>query len=148
MVRQKETALQRKRRLEKEARKRQEKREQETDEARAIRREKDRLRKQKKQLNKTLENTSSRLATDREPFTTMVANETMLAAFRVSEFHQLLGFAGRSKAGRKTELQKRALDLLKIRSPPILVKITELYKKIHVRTICLFKRRVGEDSIF
>ncbi|XP_050515482.1 E3 SUMO-protein ligase PIAS2-like isoform X3 [Diabrotica virgifera virgifera] len=55
---------------------------------------------------------------------------TMLAAFRVSEFHQLLGFAGRSKAGRKTELQKRALDLLKIRSPPILVKITELYKKI------------------
>ncbi|CAG9839813.1 unnamed protein product [Diabrotica balteata] len=55
---------------------------------------------------------------------------TMLATFRVSELQMLLGFAGRNKSGRKTELQQRALDLLKVRSHPIHQKIRDLYKTI------------------
>ncbi|XP_072395892.1 E3 SUMO-protein ligase PIAS2-like isoform X2 [Diabrotica undecimpunctata] len=54
----------------------------------------------------------------------------MLATFRVSELQMLLGFAGRNKSGRKTELQQRALDLLKVRSHPIHQKIRDLYKTI------------------
>ncbi|XP_046403040.1 E3 SUMO-protein ligase PIAS3 isoform X2 [Ischnura elegans] len=54
----------------------------------------------------------------------------MVLSFRVSELQMLLGFAGRNKTGRKTELQTRALDLLKLRSAPITIKIKELYKTI------------------
>lgn len=56
--------------------------------------------------------------------------QTMLLSFRVSELHMLLGFAGRNKSGRKTELQQRALELLRVRSHPIHQKIRELYKTI------------------
>lgn len=54
----------------------------------------------------------------------------MLVTFRVSELQMLLGFAGRNKSGRKNELQQRALELLRVRSPPIQQKIRELYKTI------------------
>lgn len=52
----------------------------------------------------------------------------MVLTFRVSELQVLLGFAGRNKSGRKDQLQSRALDLLKLRSAPIHMKIRELYK--------------------
>jgi hypothetical protein len=54
----------------------------------------------------------------------------MVLTFRVSELQMLLGFAGRNKSGRKTELQARAVDLLKLRSLPIQMKIKDLYKQI------------------
>ncbi|XP_044263413.1 E3 SUMO-protein ligase PIAS2 [Tribolium madens] len=54
----------------------------------------------------------------------------MLITFRVSELQMLLGFAGRNKSGRKTELQQRALELLRVRSHPIHQKIRDLYKSI------------------
>ncbi|KAK9875249.1 hypothetical protein WA026_007641 [Henosepilachna vigintioctopunctata] len=56
----------------------------------------------------------------------------MLVTFRVSELQMLLGFAGRNKTGRKTELQQRAHELLRVRSQPIQQKIRDLYKTIHV----------------
>ncbi|CAH1164681.1 unnamed protein product [Phaedon cochleariae] len=52
----------------------------------------------------------------------------MLVSFRVSELQMLLGFAGRNKTGRKSELQQRALELLRVRSHPIHQKIKDLYK--------------------
>ncbi|XP_060825864.1 E3 SUMO-protein ligase PIAS1 isoform X2 [Bombus pascuorum] len=54
----------------------------------------------------------------------------MILSFRVSELQMLLGFAGRNKSGRKNELQARALELLRLRSHPIQLKIRELYKSI------------------
>ncbi|XP_026287154.1 E3 SUMO-protein ligase PIAS4 isoform X2 [Frankliniella occidentalis] len=54
----------------------------------------------------------------------------MLMSFRVSELQMLLGFAGRNKSGRKTELQARALELLRLRSEPVSMKIRELFKTI------------------
>ncbi|XP_068981333.1 E3 SUMO-protein ligase PIAS2 isoform X4 [Bombus flavifrons] len=56
--------------------------------------------------------------------------ENMILSFRVSELQMLLGFAGRNKSGRKNELQARALELLRLRSHPIQLKIRELYKSI------------------
>ncbi|CAH1098554.1 unnamed protein product [Psylliodes chrysocephalus] len=56
--------------------------------------------------------------------------KNMLVTFRVSELQMLLGFAGRNKSGRKTELQQRALELLRVRSHPIHQKIRDLYKTI------------------
>ncbi|KAJ8924331.1 hypothetical protein NQ315_007127, partial [Exocentrus adspersus] len=56
--------------------------------------------------------------------------QSMLITFRVSELQMLLGFAGRNKSGRKTELQQRALELLRVRSHPIHQKIRDLYKTI------------------
>lgn len=64
--------------------------------------------------------------------------QTMLLSFRVSELHMLLGFAGRNKSGRKTELQQRALELLRVRSHPIHQKIRELYKTIQAWVISNF----------
>ncbi|KAK2175977.1 hypothetical protein NP493_692g05011 [Ridgeia piscesae] len=50
--------------------------------------------------------------------------------FRVSELQVLLGFAGRNKSGRKTELLQRCLHLVeKGCSTPIQIKIRELYKR-------------------
>lgn len=46
----------------------------------------------------------------------------------------LLSFAGRSRSGRKTELQTRALELIKLRSSPINAKIRELYRSIQQQT--------------
>lgn len=48
--------------------------------------------------------------------------------FRVSELQVLLGFAGRNKSGRKTELLERALSLLKYNSTPVQLKIRELFR--------------------
>lgn len=56
--------------------------------------------------------------------------QNMVMTFRVSELQMLLGFAGRNKSGRKTELQTRALELLRLKSTPIQMKIRELYKSI------------------
>jgi len=52
----------------------------------------------------------------------------MVLAFRVSELHVLLGFAGRNKSGRKQDLTQRALGLVqKNCSLPVQAKIKELY---------------------
>ncbi|KAK0177680.1 hypothetical protein PV328_001709 [Microctonus aethiopoides] len=56
--------------------------------------------------------------------------ENMVLSFRVSELQMLLGFAGRNKSGRKNELQTRALELLRLQSHPVQLKIRELYKTI------------------
>ncbi|EEB14903.1 sumo ligase, putative, partial [Pediculus humanus corporis] len=52
----------------------------------------------------------------------------MILSFRVSELHMLLGFAGRDKSGRKSELQNRAIELLQLGSYPVILKIKNLYK--------------------
>lgn len=53
----------------------------------------------------------------------------MVMSFRVSELQVLLGYAGRNKTGRKTELLNRALQLVsRGASVPIQIKIRELYK--------------------
>ncbi|XP_014672923.1 PREDICTED: E3 SUMO-protein ligase PIAS2-like isoform X2 [Priapulus caudatus] len=52
----------------------------------------------------------------------------MVMMFRVSELQVLLGFAGRNKTGRKTELLERALALLKFNSVPVQLKVQELYR--------------------
>jgi hypothetical protein len=53
----------------------------------------------------------------------------MVMSFRESELQVLLGYAGRNKTGRKTELVQRALQLVqKGASVPIQIKIRELYK--------------------
>lgn len=54
----------------------------------------------------------------------------MLFSFRVSELQMLLGYAGRNKTGRKTELQQRALELLRVRSQSVHQKIRDLHKTI------------------
>ncbi|XP_039291267.1 E3 SUMO-protein ligase PIAS3-like [Nilaparvata lugens] len=56
--------------------------------------------------------------------------KNMVMTFRVSELQMLLGYAGRNKSGRKTELQARAVELLRLKSTPIQLKIKELYKTI------------------
>ncbi|XP_069691208.1 E3 SUMO-protein ligase PIAS2 isoform X2 [Periplaneta americana] len=58
------------------------------------------------------------------------ALKNMVLSFRVSELQMLLGFAGRNKSGRKTELQARAVELLRLRSTPVQMKIKDLYKSI------------------
>lgn len=65
--------------------------------------------------------------------------QNMLVTFRVSELQMLLGFAGRNKTGRKTELQQRAIDLLRVRSHPIQQKIRDLYKTIQWVTLFIEK---------
>lgn len=54
----------------------------------------------------------------------------MLMSFRVSELQSLLGFAGRSKSGRKHELMGRALQMLKSEgNHPVRKKVRELYER-------------------
>lgn len=60
--------------------------------------------------------------------------KNMVMTFRVSELTMLLSFAGRSRSGRKTELQMRALELIKLRSSPINAKVRELYRSIQQQT--------------
>jgi len=50
----------------------------------------------------------------------------MVKAFRMLELQNLMVFAGRSKAGRKNELQARALELVQLKSSDINLKIKEL----------------------
>ncbi|XP_013785211.2 E3 SUMO-protein ligase PIAS2-like isoform X2 [Limulus polyphemus] len=52
----------------------------------------------------------------------------MIMNFRLSELQVLLGFAGRNKSGKKSELQARALELLNLNSVPVQMKIRELQK--------------------
>nr|CAD7457424.1 unnamed protein product [Timema tahoe] len=52
----------------------------------------------------------------------------MILSFSVSQLQALLDYAGRNKSGRKTELQSRAVDLLKLHSTPVNMKIKALYK--------------------
>lgn len=61
----------------------------------------------------------------------------MVMNFRVSELTMLLSFAGRSRSGRKTELQLRALELIKLRSSPINAKVRELYRSIQQQTVAI-----------
>lgn len=65
------------------------------------------------------------------------ALKNMVMGFRVSELTMLLSFAGRSRSGRKNELQARALELIKLRSNPINAKIRELYRSIQQQTLAL-----------
>ncbi|KAF8782165.1 E3 SUMO-protein ligase PIAS1 like protein [Argiope bruennichi] len=55
----------------------------------------------------------------------------MIRAFRVSDLQSLLSYAGRNKGGKKYDLQNRALDLLKLRSSAIEMKIREIYHNRH-----------------
>lgn len=50
----------------------------------------------------------------------------MVRAFRMSELQTLMAFAGRSKTGRKTDLQERAEGLCKLNTNDINLKIKEL----------------------
>jgi len=61
--------------------------------------------------------------------------KNMVMNFRVSELTMLLSFAGRSRSGRKTELQLRSLELIKMRSSTINAKIRELYRSIQQQTM-------------
>lgn len=57
-------------------------------------------------------------------------SQHMLMSFRVTELQVLLGFAGRSKSGRKHELMGRSLQLLKCEGNyPVRAKIRELYQR-------------------
>ena len=52
----------------------------------------------------------------------------MVKSFRVAELQELLGFANRSKTGRKHQLMGRALEMLKCEpGPKVRTKIRELY---------------------
>lgn len=61
----------------------------------------------------------------------MIVLQNMIMSFRVAELQMLLGFAGKSKSGKKNELQAQALDLLKGRSLTLGVqnKIKELHRQ-------------------
>nr|CAD7401486.1 unnamed protein product [Timema poppensis] len=56
----------------------------------------------------------------------------MILSFSVSQLQALLDYAGRNKSGRKTELQSRAVDLLKLHSTPVNMKIKALYKSFSI----------------
>ncbi|XP_014605898.1 PREDICTED: E3 SUMO-protein ligase PIAS3 isoform X3 [Polistes canadensis] len=70
----------------------------------------------------------------------------MVLSFRVSELQMLLGFAGRNKSGRKNELQARALELLRLRSHPVQLKIRELYKTIQADQLAAHQMYVQTDG--
>lgn len=55
--------------------------------------------------------------------------EKMVRSFRVSDLQSLLIYAGRNKNGKKTDLQVRALDLVKLRSAAIDMKIREIHQQ-------------------
>ena len=56
--------------------------------------------------------------------------QRMVMSFRISELQALLQFAGRPRSGRKKDLLENGLELVRIRSTPIHMKIRELYKSI------------------
>jgi len=57
--------------------------------------------------------------------------KNMVLAFRMSELQCLMVFAGKSKAGRKTDLQDRAVELVKLDSTDINLKIKELSNSMY-----------------
>ena len=60
---------------------------------------------------------------------------SMVLMFRIAELNALLKFAGKSTAGKKTDLQKRALDLVKANpTNDVRMKVRELSKAMY-RTI-------------
>lgn len=60
----------------------------------------------------------------------LMSSQHMLMSFRVSELQSLLGFAGRSKSGRKHELMGRALQMLKGEgNHAVRKKLRELYER-------------------
>jgi len=64
----------------------------------------------------------------------MTENEklrNMVLAFRMSELQCLMVFAGKSKVGRKTDLQDRAVELINIDSSDINIKIKELSRSMY-----------------
>ncbi|XP_015125936.1 E3 SUMO-protein ligase PIAS3 [Diachasma alloeum] len=76
--------------------------------------------------------------------------ENMVLSFRVSELQMLLGFAGRNKSGRKNELQLRALELLRLRSHPVQLKIRELYKTIQADQLAahqMYSQQSGDSQL-
>jgi len=57
--------------------------------------------------------------------------QNMVRAFRMSELQSLMVFAGKSKAGRKTDLQERAVELIELGSSDIKIKIKELSNNMY-----------------
>ncbi|KAK6633301.1 hypothetical protein RUM44_003902 [Polyplax serrata] len=57
--------------------------------------------------------------------------KTMIKCFRVHELQLLLSFAGRSRNGKKHELQERVLSLLKLQPEPLAIKIKHLYNSMN-----------------
>ncbi|KAH8019897.1 hypothetical protein MRX96_058343 [Rhipicephalus microplus] len=55
------------------------------------------------------------------------AYRRMISSLQIKDLRLLLGFAGRKKTGKKKELERRALTLLRNRPAHILAKIKELY---------------------
>jgi len=55
----------------------------------------------------------------------------MVQTFRMSELQSLMVFAGRSKAGRKSDLQARAVELVRLNSSDINLKIKELSSSMY-----------------
>ncbi|XP_065217637.1 E3 SUMO-protein ligase PIAS1-like [Planococcus citri] len=57
--------------------------------------------------------------------------KSMVLQFKVADLQLLLGFAGQNKIGRKTELQKKALNLINNKmSIPLEMKIRQMYRDI------------------
>jgi len=56
---------------------------------------------------------------------------SMVQTFRMSELQSLMIFAGRSKAGRKSDLQARAVELVRLNSSDINLKIKELSSSMY-----------------
>jgi len=56
---------------------------------------------------------------------------SMVQTFRMSELQSLMVFAGRSKAGRKSDLQARAVELVRLNSSDINLKIKELSSSMY-----------------
>nr|CAD7398244.1 unnamed protein product [Timema cristinae] len=66
---------------------------------------------------------------------TLSLDQNMILSFSVSQLQALLDYAGRNKSGRKTELQSRAVDLLKLHSTPVNMKIKALYKSFSYHAV-------------
>ncbi|XP_054724066.1 E3 SUMO-protein ligase PIAS2-like [Uloborus diversus] len=72
----------------------------------------------------------------------------MIMNFRVSDLQVLLGFAGRNKTGKKQELQGRALDLVKIKSPAVDMKVRELHgRRYHNQIVRTNSYEVGDRNV-
>jgi len=57
--------------------------------------------------------------------------KSMVLAFRMNELQTLMVYAGRSKTGKKTDLQNRAIELVRLNSPDINSKIRELSNQMY-----------------
>ena len=57
--------------------------------------------------------------------------QSLVSAFRMSELQALLAFAGKSKAGKKSELQARAMKLVNKNLSDVNMKIQELSNSMY-----------------